>query len=209
MLSFKFIKVGVIFSLLLFFSSNILAQNFILSSDGMIDKRAIKKINEIGFEAKNKLGVNVYIYAKATLGLEESISMKDKLKYIKEYESNIIKALVKPYVLLTLSIEDTHVNLIVSSSLKEVVNKNDILNNYVVPLLASKDKNSTFAKTSAAVLNGYAGIADTIAESKDIKLETSIGSQGIVAGTIWRVFMYTLVVVGLLLYTFAVLRRKK
>lgn len=108
-----------------------------------------------------------------------------------------------------MAVEDTHVNLIVSSKLKEIVNKNEILNDYVVPLLASKDKNSTFAKASASILNGYAAIADTIAESRDIKLESSIGNSGKVAGTVWKVFMYSLIVVGLLLYTFAVLKRKK
>ncbi|NVJ52157.1 MAG: hypothetical protein HWD90_00590 [Campylobacteraceae bacterium] len=204
----NFIKVAV-FSLLLFLSSNLYASKFVLSSDGLIDQRAIGKIDEIGNETSSKLGVNIYVYAKSTLGLDPNISTKDKIKYIKEYEAEITQALHKPYVLLTMAIEDTHVNLIVSSSLKDTVDKNDILNSYVVPLLASKDKNSTFAKASAAILNGYAAIADTIAESKNIKLESSIGSSGKVAGTIWKVFMYSLIVIGLLLYVYAVLRRKK
>ncbi len=103
-------------------------------------------------ESKNKLAVNLYVYAKQSLGLEENISTKDKIKYIKKYENDITKVLVKPYVLLTMAVEDTHVNLIVSSSLKDVVDKNEILNDYVVPLLASKDKNSTYAKASASIL---------------------------------------------------------
>ncbi len=204
----NYLKVAV-FTLLLFLSSNLYASKFILSDDGLIDPRAITKINEIGNEAQSKLGVNIYVYAKATLGLPENVSVKDKIKYIKKTESDVVNSLVKPYVLLTMAVEDTHVNLIVSSKLKETVNKNEILNDYVVPLLASKDKNSTFAKASASILNGYAAIADIIAEERDLKLESSIGSSGKVAGTIWRVFMYTLIVVGLLLYTFAVLRRKK
>ncbi|MGB6328446.1 MAG: hypothetical protein WBF48_05930 [Halarcobacter sp.] len=201
-------KVAV-FSLLLFLSTNIYASKFILSDDGLIDSRTIVKVNEIGNEAQSKLGVNIYVYAKTSLGLEKNISTKDKIKYIKDYEASITKTLVKPYVLLTMAIEDTHVNLIVSSKLKEVIDKNDILNGYVVPLLASKDKNSTFAKASASLLNGYAAIADTIAQSKNIELESSIGSSGKVAGTIWKVFMYTLVVIGILLYSYAMLRRKK
>ncbi len=201
-------KVAV-FSLLLFLSTNIYATKFILSDDGLIDPRTIVKVNEIGNEAQSKLGVNIYVYAKTSLGLEKNISTKDKIKYIKDYEASITKTLVKPYVLLTMAIEDTHVNLIVSSKLKEVIDKNDILNGYVVPLLASKDKNSTFAKASASLLNGYAAIADTIAQSKNIELESSIGSSGKVAGTIWKVFMYTLVVIGILLYSYAMLRRKK
>jgi len=202
------IKVAVI-SLLLFLSSNLYASKFVLSDDGLIDPRAIEKIDQIGNEAQTKLGVNIYVYAKSSLGLTANTTTQDKIKYIKEYETQIVKSLTKPYVLLTMAVEDTHVNLIVSSNLQTVVDKNDILNDYVVPLLASKDKNSTFAKASAAILNGYAAVADTIADSKDIELETSIGNSGKVAGTVWKVFMYTLIVVGLLLYTFAVLRRKK
>ncbi len=209
MITFKYIKIGVIFSLLFFLPLNALSNNFIISDDGLIDERAIIKIQEIGTETQSKLGANIYVYAKQSLGLEDKISTKDKIKYIKKYEGEITKALVKPYVLLSISVEDTHVNLIVSSKLKEVIDKNEILNDYVVPLLASKDSNTTFAKASAAILNGYAAIADTIADSKDIELESSIGNSGKVAGTVWRVLMYTLIIVGILLYTFAVLRRKK
>lgn len=203
------IKIGVFFTLLFFLPLNISANSFVISDDGLIDKRAITKIEEIGIESKNKLGVNIYVYAKASLGLEKNILTKDKIKYIKKYEKEIASTLVKPYVLLTMAVEDTHVNLIVSSKLKEVIDKNEILNDYVVPLLASKDKNSTFAKASASILNGYAAIADTIAESKNIKLESSIGSAGKITGTIWRVLIYTLIVVGLLFYIYAILKRKK
>lgn len=208
MKNINFLKVAVV-SLLLFLSSNLYASKFVLSSDGLIDPRAIEKIDQIGNEAQAKLGVNLYIYVKESLGLSKDISTKDKIEYIKKYESEIVSTLNKPYVLLTMSVEDTHVNLIISSKLEKIVNKNEVLNDYVVPLLASKDKNSTFAKASAAALNGYAAIADIIAKSKDVKLESSIGSSGKVAGTIWKVFMYSLIVVGLLLYVFAVLRRKK
>lgn len=208
MASLNTLKVVVV-TLLLFLSSNLYASKYVLSDDGLIDKRAIGKIEEIGNETSTKLNANIYVYAKSSLGLDSNISTKDKIKYIKDHESQVLDSLVEPYVLLTMSVEDTHVNLIVSSSLKDVVEKNEILNGYVVPLLASKDKNSTFAKASAAILNGYAAIADTIAESKGIELKSSIGSSGKVAGTVWRVFMYTLIILGILLYMYAVLKRKK
>lgn len=208
MLNTHYMKVAV-FSLLLFLSTNLFSNTFILSDDGIIDSRTITKVNEIGNESKAKLGVNIYVYVKESLGLKDGTSTKDKIKYIKKYEADIVNSLTKPYVLLTMAVDDTHVNLIVSSKFEELIDKNEILNGYIVPLLASKDKNSTFAKVSAAVLNGYAAIADTIAESENVKLESSIGSSGKVAGTIWKVFMYTLVVIGLLLYIFAILKRKK
>jgi len=209
MKNFNSIKIGVIFSLLFFLSQNILASNFILSEDGLIDPRAQEKINVMGLESKEKLGVNIYVYVKNTYGLGDKVKGKDKIIYLKNHESQILSVLKKPYVLMTMSITEQHVNLLVSDSLKKIIDKNDILDGYVVPLLASKDKNTLYAKVSAATLNGYAAIADTIADSKNIKLESSIGSQGKIASTIWRVMMYTLVVIGLLVYTFVVLREKK
>jgi hypothetical protein len=205
----NFLKVGVIFSLLLFLCSNLSAQQFILNDDKLIDSRAEVKINEIGDEVKSKLGVNIYVYAKSNLGLDKDVKTIDKLNFIKNMENQIVSTLEKPYVLLTIAVEETHVNLLFSDDLKNVLNKNDILDGYIVPLLASNDKNTLFAKVSAATLNGYAAIADTIAESKKIKLESSIGNVGKVAGTIWRVLMYTLVVLGLLAYTYEILRKRK
>ena len=75
--------------------------------------------------------------------------------------------------------------------------------------MASNDKNTLFAKVSAAALNGYAAVADTIAKNKNIKLESSIGNAGKVSSTVWRVLMYTMVLLGLLAYTYAVLKKRK
>ncbi len=199
----------MILSLLLFFCQNLSAQNFILNDDNLIDQRAKDKINQIGDETKSKLGVNIYVYAKSTLGLDENIKTKEKIEAIKNFENQIISNVEKPYVLLTIAVEETHVNLLLSDDFKSTINKNDILDGYVVPLLASKDKNTLFAKVSAASLNGYAAIADTLAESKNIKLESSIGNSGKVSSTIWRVVMYTLIVLGLLAYTYAILKKRK
>ena len=183
MKKFNFLKVGVILSLLLFLYSNLSAAQFILNDDKLIDDRAKEKINQIGDEVKSKLGVNIYIYAKSNLGLDENIKTKEKIEFIRNNENQLVSTLEQPYVLLTIAVEETHVNLLFSDSLKEVLDKNDILDGYVVPLLASNDKNTIFAKVSAATLNGYAAIADTIAESKKIKLESSIGNEGKINNT--------------------------
>ncbi|QKF72458.1 putative membrane protein [Aliarcobacter faecis] len=205
----NFLKVGVIFSLLLFLYTNSFAQNYILNDDNLIDIRAKDKILEIGNEVKSKLGVNIYLYVKGSLGLDSKIPTKDKIEYIKNYEANILKDLENPYVILTVALEDTHVNLYFSDSLKQIIDKNDILNGYVIPLLASKDKNTLASKISAASLNGYSAIADSLAISKNITLESNIGNEGKVSSTIWRVFVYFLVVSGLLAYTYAVLKKRK
>ena len=205
----NFLKIGVIFSLLFFFCQNLFAQGFIINDDKLIDDRAKEKINQIGTEVKSKLGVNVYVYVKSTLGLDENIKTKEKIDIIKNNESQIISTLEKPYVLLSVYVEETQVSLLFSDELKTIIDKDDILDGYVVPLLASKDKNTLFAKVSASSLNGYAAISDTIAESKNIKLESSIGSAGKVSSTIWRVLMYTIIILGLFAYTYAVLIKRK
>ena len=205
----NFLKIGVIFSLLFFFCQNLSAQNFIINDDKLIDDRAKEKINQMGDEVKSKLGVNVYVYVKSTLGLDENIKTKEKIDIIKSNENQIISKLENPYVLLSISVEETHVNLLFSEEFKTILDKDDILDGYVVPLLASKDKNTLFSKVSAAALNGYGAIADTIADSKNIKLESSIGNSGKVSSTIWRVLMYTIIILGLFAYTYAILKKRK
>ncbi|MDD2507743.1 MAG: hypothetical protein PHS78_01740 [Aliarcobacter skirrowii] len=202
------LKVGVILSLLLFLYTNGFAQNFLLNGD-LVDIRAKEKILQMGNEVKSKLGVNIYLDSKVDLNIDPKLPTKDRLNLIEKYEDNILKNLEQPYVLLTIAMEQMHVNLYFSDSLKNIIDKDDILNGYVVPLLASKDKNTLASKVSAATLNGYAAIADTLAESQKIKLESSIGSEGKVSSTIWRVFIYFLVISGLLAYTYAVLRKRK
>ena len=203
------LKIGVIISLLFFFCQNLFAQDFIINDDKLIDDRAKEKINQMGDEVKSKLGVNIYVYVKSTLGLDENIKTKEKIDIIKSNENQIISKLENPYVLLSISVEETHVNLLFSEEFKTILDKDDILDGYVVPLLASKDKNTLFSKVSAATLNGYGAIADTIADSKNIKLESSIGNSGKVSSTIWRVLMYTIIILGLFTYTYAILKKRK
>ena len=209
MKALKTLKVVVV-SLLLFFMTQASAQNYILKGDNFIvDQRAQQKILEIANEVKRKTNTNIYLYVKNSYGITKQMSMSEKINIINTTENKLLNTLQKPYALLTIAVEDMHVNLISSKKLETVLNKNDILNDYVIPLLASKDKNQLYAKVSAAVLNGYAQIADEIAKNQGIKLESSIGSQGKVTGTVWKVFMYSVVIIGILLYTFAVLKRRK
>ncbi len=215
-------KIGVLFALLITLSLATYADNnnstptltktdskFILSGAKMIDPRSIAKIDEMGNELLTKTGVSVYIYAKESYSDIKLANRKSKMEFIKSYEANITKQLKNPFVLLTTSLEDTHINLLTSKDLNGVLDKDEILDRYIIPLLASKDKNSMYAKVSAAMFNGYASITDKIAENRGIELKSSIGNVGVVTSTIWRVLMYTIVVLGLILYTIAVLRAKK
>lgn len=205
------LKVGVFLTLLLFFIPTINASttNYIIAHDNLIDPRAVSKINEIGNEVESKTGVKIFLFLKENYGIDDSLDMKEKFEKIKIYENEILKSVHAPYVLLTMSLDQTHLNLFTSEELNTIIDKNEILNDYVIPLLASKDKNKLLSKVSAALLNGYAQIADEIASSKNLTLESSIGSGGKTFGTIWKVFMYFIIITGLGAYTIAVLKTKK
>ena len=210
MRAFAILKIAVISLLFFLIPLNASINKFIISDDVVIDARTAQKILEIGSELKSKTNVNIYVYARTNLGLDKDTPTKEKIEFIKKHEQGISSKLEKPYVLMSIALEQTHVNILMSEKLEKIIDKNDILNGYVVPLLASKDKNTLFTKVSAAVLNGYDEIADQIAHANGIeKLESGIPDSGKTAGTIWKVFMYTLVLGGILLYTFAVLRSKK
>jgi len=204
------LKIKLLLLLSLLFSSLYANQNpYILTHDGLIDQRAQDKILEIGDESKKKLAINLYIDLKENNGIDPKASRDIRQKLMKVKDNFIIKDLKAPYAVLVISVDQLYTNILISEDLKNIIDKDDILDNYVIPLLASKDKNTLFAKTSAAVLNGFAQMADSVANSKDIKLDSSIGSEGKTAGTIWKVFMYTLVLIGLSLYVVIILREKK
>jgi len=204
------VKIKLLFLLLLAIANVQANQHpYILTHDGLIDARAQDKILEIGNESKTKLKVNLYIDIKENNGINPKEDRAIRKIQMKAKEQEIVNNLEKPYAVLTISIDQLYTNILMSEDLKDIIDRDDILDNYVIPLLASKDKNSLFAKTSAAVLNGYAQMADSVATSQNIELVSSIGSEGKTAGTIWRVFMYTLVVVGLLLYILVILRERK
>ena len=191
-------------------SSLIAANDFTLDSGSLIDKRTVIKINEIGNELKNKTQISIYVHVKNNFGMKTNITTKEKIAFIKEYEQKLVQNLEKPYVVLTFSLDQTHVNLLRSKDLLKALDKDDILDSYVIPLLASKDKNSTLAKVSAAVLNGYDEIAAQIVSFKGIeKLDSALGDSGRTFSAIWRVLMYSLVLFGIIAYTIIVLRSKK
>ncbi|MCK5294370.1 MAG: hypothetical protein KAJ49_06945 [Arcobacteraceae bacterium] len=183
--------------------------SFILNTSGFVDQRAYIKINDIGAEVLEKLNVNIYLDVKGSNGIDIDLPMKNKIKLMKQVEKELIKDLKKPYVILTLALDQKYSNILYSDDLKDIIDRDDILDGYVIPLLAAKDKNLLMSKVSAAVLNGYAQIGDALAENKNIELVSSIGSGGKTAGTIWKMFMYTLVLVGIIAYFFIILKEKK
>ncbi|MDX9744170.1 MAG: hypothetical protein RBT59_10155 [Arcobacteraceae bacterium] len=190
-------------------------ENFILNTSGLLDQRASEKINTIGNETKAKVGVNIYLDIKGDNGINLELPIKERIVMMEGKEATLISSIQKDlntthsFVILTLALDQKYANILYSDDLKNAIDKDAILDGYVIPLLAAQDKNTLNAKVSAAALNGYAEIADSLAQSKGIQLVSSIGSEGKVTSSIWRVFMYTLVVIGIVLYVIIILKEKK
>ena len=97
--------------------------NYILNTSGLIDERAYIKINEIGEEVKEKLKVNVYLDVKGNNGIDTDLPMRDKIKKMKDIEKELVKNLEKPYIVLTLALDQKYSNILFSNDvLKEIVN---------------------------------------------------------------------------------------
>jgi hypothetical protein len=210
-LKFKFLTIILLFTVSLYGTT----ENFILNTGGLLDQRAAEKINTIGNEVQGKLNINIYLDIKGDNGINPELEKQERLAIMKQKETDLINSVQKDlnrthsFVILSFALDQKYVNILASDDLKDTIDKDSILDGYIIPLLATQDKNTLNAKVSAAALNGYAEIADSLAERKGIQLLSSIGSEGKVASSIWKVFMYTLVLAGIVLYVIIILKEKK
>lgn len=216
-------NIGVLFALLLTTSTVSFADTnstsvpkikninsrFIVHGKESIDPRTENKIDEIGDELFVKTGINLYIYASINLTSKEFSDIKSKMEFIKSFEHNLTQKLDNPFTLLTLSFNEQYVNILSSDNLKSSYNKDDILDGYIIPILASHDKNSLESKLSLALLNGYSELADELAKSKGAELKSTLKGNGRTFAKYWKIFMYITVLGGLIFYFYGLLQSKK
>jgi len=189
-------------------------KTYIINHSGLMDERAYSKITAIGNEVSTKIGVEIYLDIKGSNKINPKLPREQRYKQVKSLENKLFNDVkgttTKPFIIITMAIDQYYTNILYSNNeLKKIVLKDEILDDYIIPLLASHDKNILKSKVSAASLNGYAQIADVLAQNKNIKLESSIGSGGKVVSEIWKIFMYTMVFIGIISYSIVVMREKK
>lgn len=189
-------------------------KSFVLNHSDLLDNRVYKKINFIGGETSLKLGIDVYLDIKGDNGIDLTLPMKQRFALITKNNLELISEVKNrtqnDFVILVFAIDQKYVNILFSNKkLKSIIDKDDVLDNYVTPLLDSKDKNILKSKVSAAALNGYGQIVYSLANNKNIKIESNIGNAGKITSQIWKIFIYTLVFFGIIAYTIIILREKK
>lgn len=169
-----------------------------LINQNIIKQHALDKVTELSTELYSKTGVSLVIHLLENTGSN-----------ILDYESNLSKKTTAPYVILVFSAQEQKVDIVSSPELEGVVNKNEILNTFIIPILAAQDKNSVETRYSAAVLNGVAEIADRVADSKSVVLVSSIGSESRNFMQGLRGVFYGIVFVAVGMYLYRLYQRRR
>lgn len=174
---------------------------------GNTNQTIVPKTNEfiqtLSAEIFHKTGVKVYIDVIDTITLPSAYPTKQARK---EYQEQLAQSLQSPYVVVFLFVQERKFDFLSSEDLHEFLDSkklDSIYFDYMAPLLPEKEQELTPQRYSSIILNGYAEIADVIAEHYEVKLENNIETNGQGVRTFVRFVMYGMILVLLGLFIVA------
>lgn len=187
--SYRFKMHKKIFLLVLFLFSMALQAKQFVYNDGVILNKTEVKIEEMANELYAKTGVSAYLLAKKKLDNKSIFS----------YEKEFAQKLKPPFTILTITLNEQKVDIYNSKDLDNAFDKDALLSplpwsGTIIPLLTQKKNYSV----SAAMLNGYADMVQQIANSKDIKLKSGIGStnRNMIMFLRLSIYLFLFIVIG-------------
>jgi hypothetical protein len=157
-----------------------LGTNFVINNDEILSQKVSVKLNEIGSELYAKSGINLVV------GVYKDGELEALFK-----EQN----LSLPYAFLLLIKDKKKVEIFADANTSKLFNKEQILSvnpesGTIIPILVSKNGKDVY---NAAILNGYADIAEQIASNLNFQLESSVGNSNKTTLNFLRFFIYGLV----------------
>lgn len=157
-----------------------LGANFVINNDEILSQKVSVKLNEIGSE----------LYAKSGINLAVGIYKDGELEALFKEQN-----LSSPYAFLLLIKDKKKVEIFADANTSKLFNKGQILSvnpesGTIIPILVSKNGKDVY---NAAILNGYADIAEQIASSLNFQLESSVGNSNKTTLNFLRFFIYGLV----------------
>ena len=157
-----------------------LGASFVINNDEILSQKVSVKLNEIGSELYAKSGINLVV------GIYKDGELEALFK-----EQN----LSSPYAFLLLIKDKKKVEIFADTNTSKLFNKEQILSvnpesGTIIPILVSKNGKDVY---NAAILNGYADIAEQIASSLNLQLESSVGNSNKTTLNFLRFFIYGLV----------------
>lgn len=183
--------------LLAFFALAGLLGASVINKDAILSPEVSAKIAQISSELKEKTGVNTLVIATNDLGKTSPNELVSSLN------------LAPPYAVLLLSKAvrakdgSIHplVDIIASDEALKLFDKAQILSPFpergtILPILTSNKGKDIY---NAALLNGYADLAEQIASSKGVKLQSGIGSANKHTLNFLRYLIYGFLVVAVVI----------
>ncbi|TWO29050.1 TPM domain-containing protein [Campylobacter lanienae] len=174
------------------------AYGVVIDNANIISEAVEIKLNLIGEELKSKTGVSLDLLTISDLNGST----------LENAASSHISNLKPPYIVLAILPKDFSskagkLDIFASNDALELFDKEAVLSPFpqtgsIIPLLTQNKGKDIY---NSSMLNGYADIADRVANSKNITLETSIGSQNRDTINIFRYLIYgTIIFVLIVLF---------
>jgi hypothetical protein len=213
----KFLFRGLIaLSLTLIFQTNLSAK-YLYKDEVIFNPSFSESVETLGSELYDKTGISLRLLMLKKL---------PENTHIVEYEKEIIKEFSEPTILLTFSEIDSKVDILASDpSLYKYFNKKQVLSpvsspvqafviallnldfsdmtsgGTILPLLAQKaKKKEILGKYSGSMFNGYADIAEQIADSKNVVLEHAVGNANKKSIFVVKIVFYGFLFYGIFMY---------
>lgn len=175
---------------LLFFALALKAGVF--NQNAVLSPQVSAKIEQISSELEAKTGIKTHVYVSDTLGEQTPNSLLKSLNLKSPYAIIILsKALMakdgKTY---------PFVGIFASDDVSGLFDKDQILSPFpergtILPILASNKSKDVY---NAAILNGYADLAEQIAKSRGISLENGVGNANKTFLNLIRYFVYASII---------------
>ncbi|WP_456403844.1 TPM domain-containing protein [Hydrogenimonas sp.] len=165
--------------------------------------KEVQKLEEMGNELYEKTGIPVFVAAVAELNATKPVDLLEP-----------IKANHTDYILLYFSAQPTAVNIFASQSAEKLIDIDQILSplpwrGTIKPVMSPAFSKSDSVKFEVAIFNGYADIVDQVAQSKGVKLASSIGSGSKESFKIIRWIFYGILAFFLMQYIYTKTRKRR
>lgn len=192
----NFLKGGFFVALVLL-PLKLFAFEAVIYNENVLSKKVSEELSLIGTELYDKIGIYVFVAAGAKTPLEELLQKQNELP--------------KPNVLLAISQSSHKVDIVGSKEALTFLDKEAVLSPYpstgtILPILTSHKGQDVF---NAAILNGYADIAERLAKSFNVKLEHSIGNANRDTMNLLRILIYGFICFALLYYAQRRMKRRR
>lgn len=186
----KFLNLKGVFYALITLSCTLFAQPYVINNDKILNEQVSLKLEQIGLELEEKTGIRLI------LGAYENLDNINQT-----FENLNLKS---PYVFLMLEKMHKNIEIFADNDSLKLFDKEQVLSPFpesgtILPILVESKGKDVY---NAALLNGYADIAEQIARSKGIVLESGLGNTNKNMINFFRILFYASIVfvVGYLIF---------